>query len=125
MPLYLCQPGSGKPEPWRHGVSVYATPFHEEKEDVPQRPLRRLRHGEIILVDDVCVAWDRLWLRLRWPGRKGGFAGYLPVDKSCDGSRTEHEDIDDINDGEFLVGWILCLGLFLFDNIIDLLLIII
>ena len=108
MPLYLCQPGSGKPEPWRHGVSVYATPFHEEKDDFPPRPLRRLRHGEIILVDDVCVAWDRLWLRLCWPGRRGGFAGYLPLDKP---SKAEQQDKDDIDDGEFSSWWRFC-----FDN---------
>lgn len=101
MPLYLCQSGSGKPQPWRHGVSVYATPCrHGEEEDFPSRPLRRLRHGEIILVDDVCVALDQLWLRLRWPGSKGGFAGYLPLDKPCDESK-ESQDKDGTNDGEF------------------------
>lgn len=74
MPLYLCQPGRDKPEPWRHGVNVFATP------SVTGRPIRRLRHGEIVLVDDVCFTMNKHWLRLRWPGRKGGFAGYLQLD---------------------------------------------
>jgi hypothetical protein len=93
MPLYLCLPGKDQPEPWRHGMSVYAAPFPQtgntanndndtnETDSVPnsRRPLRRLRHGEVVLVDDVCVAYDTFWLRLRWPGRKAGFAGYLPL----------------------------------------------
>lgn len=45
------------------------------------RPIRRVRHAEIVLVDDVCVAFGRYWLRLRWPGHKGGFAGYIAMDK--------------------------------------------
>lgn len=44
-------------------------------------PIRRVRHAEVVLVDDVCVAFDRYWLRLRWPGRKGGFAGYIALGK--------------------------------------------
>eukprot|EP00584_Thalassiosira_punctigera_P003033 CAMPEP_0172538352 /NCGR_PEP_ID=MMETSP1067-20121228/9745_1 /TAXON_ID=265564 ORGANISM="Thalassiosira punctigera, Strain Tpunct2005C2" /NCGR_SAMPLE_ID=MMETSP1067 /ASSEMBLY_ACC=CAM_ASM_000444 /LENGTH=133 /DNA_ID=CAMNT_0013323827 /DNA_START=173 /DNA_END=570 /DNA_ORIENTATION=- len=27
MPIYLCQPGAGSEEPWRHGVQVYERPF--------------------------------------------------------------------------------------------------
>lgn len=42
-------------------------------------PIRRVRHAEIVLVDDVCTAHGRYWLRLRWPGRKGGFAGYIAM----------------------------------------------
>jgi hypothetical protein len=42
-------------------------------------PIRRVRHAEIVLVDDVCVYAARYWLRLRWPGRKGGFAGYIAM----------------------------------------------
>ena len=108
MPLYLCQPGTGKPEPWRHGISVYSTPAPVDSQGEPssgERPLRRLRHGEIVLVDDVCLAWERHWLRLRWPGHRGGFAGYLPLEKS-DGSGSQ-ENKDNENDeqviGEFLL----------------------
>lgn len=44
-------------------------------------PIRRVRHAEIVLVDDVCVAFGRYWLRLRWPGHKqrDGFAGYIAM----------------------------------------------
>ena len=43
-------------------------------------PVRKIRYGEIVLVDDVCVAYGRYWLRLRWPGRRhGGFAGYVAL----------------------------------------------
>lgn len=44
-------------------------------------PIRRIRHAEVLLVDDVCIAFERYWLRLRWPGRKGGFAGYIALGK--------------------------------------------
>jgi hypothetical protein len=43
--------------------------------------IRRIRHAEVVLVDDVCVAFGRHWLRLRWPGHKGGFAGYVALGK--------------------------------------------
>jgi hypothetical protein len=43
--------------------------------------IRRIRHAEVVLVDDVCVAYERHWLRLRWPGHKGGFAGYIALGK--------------------------------------------
>lgn len=151
MPLYLCQPGTGHPEPWRHGIQVYASPFpidaqhannnnnisstasadenaasasadaassSGEQQQQQQRhyhsaaagaggngrdylvagvggsggqtftavaittaghPIRRVRHAEIVLVDDVCIAFDRYWLRLRWPGRRGGFSGYIAM----------------------------------------------
>ncbi|CAB9501273.1 expressed unknown protein [Seminavis robusta] len=42
-------------------------------------PIRRVRHAEIVLVDDVCVAFGRYWLRLRWPGQREGFAGYIAM----------------------------------------------
>lgn len=74
MPVYLCQSGKHTSEPWRHGRPVYAMPVRDEAP-----PLRRIRHAEVVLVDDVCVAFDRYWLRLRWPGSKGGFAGYLAM----------------------------------------------
>mmetsp|Transcript_7706 Transcript_7706/g.11017 ORF Transcript_7706/g.11017 Transcript_7706/m.11017 type:complete len:784 (+) Transcript_7706:258-2609(+) len=41
--------------------------------------IRRVRHAEVVLVDDVCVSFGRYWLRLRWPGPKGGFAGYIAL----------------------------------------------
>jgi hypothetical protein len=47
-------------------------------------PVRRIRHAEVVLVDDVCIAFDRHWLRLRWPGTKGGFAGYVALGKVDD-----------------------------------------
>jgi hypothetical protein len=52
--------------------------------------IRRLRHSEVILVDDVCIAYGRYWLRLRWPGHRGGFAGYVALEKSSS-SRTTTE----------------------------------
>eukprot|EP00529_Nitzschia_sp_RCC80_P018277 CAMPEP_0113483100 /NCGR_PEP_ID=MMETSP0014_2-20120614/23260_1 /TAXON_ID=2857 /ORGANISM="Nitzschia sp." /LENGTH=816 /DNA_ID=CAMNT_0000376637 /DNA_START=280 /DNA_END=2730 /DNA_ORIENTATION=- /assembly_acc=CAM_ASM_000159 len=43
-------------------------------------PVRKIRYSEIVLVDDICIAYGRYWLRLRWPGRRhGGFAGYLAL----------------------------------------------
>lgn len=49
----------------------------EETEDEQVNAIRRIRHGEVVLVDDVVSAYDNFWLRLRWPGSKGGFAGYV------------------------------------------------
>lgn len=49
--------------------------------------VRRVRHAELLLVDDVCIAYDRFWLRLRWPGRKGGFAGYIAMGLVSEASR--------------------------------------
>lgn len=46
--------------------------------------LRRVRHSEIVLVDDVCVYAGRYWLRLRWPGHRGGFAGYIAMGRVGD-----------------------------------------
>jgi hypothetical protein len=47
-------------------------------------PIRRIRHAEIVLVDDVSIAYGRYWLRLRWPGHTGGFAGYIAMAKVSD-----------------------------------------
>ena len=128
MPVYLCKPGWGTAEPWKHGVSVFAHPFpakdettarsdlHSGVDDsaapmsaqnrssttnaqsgsanrsfytrpVPsfsaQRPeefctpIRRVRHSEVVLVDEVSVHYSKYWLRLRWPGSRGGVAGYI------------------------------------------------
>ena len=41
--------------------------------------IRRVRHAEVVLVDDVCIAFGRYWLRLRWPGEGKGFAGYIAM----------------------------------------------
>jgi hypothetical protein len=128
MPVYLCQPGTGATDPWKHGIQVYAAPFamdeaadttsgdremsatttatnpaanwdgngrnlntpsasqdipgEELSKSLPGVPIRRVRHSEVVLVDDVCVAFDRYWLRLRWPGTKGGFAGYIALGKT-------------------------------------------
>jgi hypothetical protein len=131
MPVYLCQPGAGHAEPWRHGIQVYATPCpidsktpvhaggggrdlvvanwtpdasnnndnDNEDDDAPTNAnattgasasasantpaggfaVRRVRHAEVVIVDDICIAYDRYWLRLRWPGHKGGFAGYIAM----------------------------------------------
>jgi hypothetical protein len=39
--------------------------------------IRTIRHSEVILVDDVVYQYSNYWLRLRWPGSNGGFAGYV------------------------------------------------
>lgn len=85
MPVYLCKPGCWAVEPWRHGIQVYAFPFPIDRKDVQdnnERPqgvaIRRVRHAEVVLVDDVCIAHGRYWLRLKWPG-SGGFAGYIAL----------------------------------------------
>ena len=43
------------------------------------RPFRRVRHAEVVLVDDVCFKFGRYWLRTRMPGASGGFAGYVAL----------------------------------------------
>ncbi len=40
-------------------------------------PIRQLKHSEVVLVDEVSVHYNKYWLRLRWPGPKGGIAGYI------------------------------------------------
>jgi len=62
-------------------------------------PVRRIRHAEVILVDDVCIAFDRHWLRLRWPGSKGGFAGYVAL-----GKVNKDEDVSKESNQEFVRG---------------------
>ena len=47
-------------------------------EDRP-RPVRRVRHAEVVLVDQCLVAFGRTWLRLRWPGERGGCGGYVAL----------------------------------------------
>lgn len=108
MPVYLCQSGVEGTEPWRYGIQVYSSPFPIDSTKTTDsggrdlviatswsaagregqqpevatgqgHPIRRVRHAEVVLVDDVCVAYERYWLRLRWPGNKGGFAGYIAM----------------------------------------------
>jgi len=83
MPVYLCKPGTFASEPWRHGIPVYNDPFPlpsedaDGDEDSSRRPIRRIRHSEVILVDDVVMAHDQYWLKLRWPGTAQKFAGFI------------------------------------------------
>jgi hypothetical protein len=135
MPVYLCQPGAGQPEPYRHGIQVYAAPCRIDSKDgtagggrdlvvanwMPdntandvnnndlaavaaaaaatttatsltgaQQSIRRVRHAEVVLVDDVCIAHDRYWLRLRWPGHKAGFAGYIAMGMVSEGPKGKN-----------------------------------
>ena len=46
---------------------------------VRPNPVRRLRHAEVVLVDQCLTAYGKTWLRLRWPGELGGFAGFVAV----------------------------------------------
>ena len=47
-------------------------------------PVRRVRHSEVVLSDEVSVAHGRYWLRLRWPGSRGGVAGYIALGTVAD-----------------------------------------
>jgi hypothetical protein len=124
MPVYLCKPGWGTAEPWRHGMPVYAHPFPMKEESrntgssfevsahhgggaarqdhnrtepetrnyyasstgsnfpVESTPIRRVRHSEVVLVDEVSLYYGKYWLRLRWPGSRGGVAGYIVLGDS-------------------------------------------
>lgn len=42
-------------------------------------PIRRVRHAELVLVDEVSIHYGTYWLRLRWPGPRGGVAGYIAL----------------------------------------------
>jgi hypothetical protein len=68
--------GHGGPErsvlSTRHSGST-STPFSSQSISA----IRRIRHSEVVLVDDVVYMYSNYWLRLRWPGSKGGFAGYV------------------------------------------------
>jgi len=41
--------------------------------------LRRIRHAEVVLVDQISIHYGRFWLRLRFPGPSGGFGGYIAL----------------------------------------------
>jgi hypothetical protein len=60
-------------------------------------PVRRIRHAEVVLVDDVCIAFDRHWLRLRWPGTKGGFAGYVALGKVDNNNNSNEPQLSLLN----------------------------
>jgi len=103
MPLYLCQAGEGQADPWRHGIPVYAEPFVTSTSSSASSStrsesalggalLRRIRHAEVVLVDDVCISHERFWLRLRWPGTKGGFAGYVAVSSASQPHKHNSND---------------------------------
>ena len=38
-----------------------------------------MKHSEIVLVDEVSIHYGNYWLRLRWPGKRGGVAGYVAL----------------------------------------------
>lgn len=49
---------------------------------VESTPIRRVRHSEVVLVDEVSLYYGKYWLRLRWPGSRGGVAGYIVLGDS-------------------------------------------
>jgi len=99
MPVYLCKPGIYTLEPWKRGVPVYFEPFPfpSEQDEAAMTtttannnnrnsnmgsqqqpaPIRRIRHAELVLVDEVVFSFRNYWLRLKLPGASGGFAGYI------------------------------------------------
>ena len=44
-------------------------------------PVRRIRHAEVVLVDQCLIIYGRTWLRLRWPGEQGGFGGFVALSR--------------------------------------------
>mmetsp|Transcript_9014 Transcript_9014/g.22348 ORF Transcript_9014/g.22348 Transcript_9014/m.22348 type:complete len:750 (+) Transcript_9014:172-2421(+) len=74
-----------RPEQMFSANNSYSNSINREQQHLESLrfglPVRRIRHAEVVLVDDVCIAYDRHWLRLRWPGHKGGFAGYVALGK--------------------------------------------
>ena len=49
------------------------------EESINEVVSRRVRHAEVVLVDEVSIKFERYWLRLRWPGPRGGIAGYIAL----------------------------------------------
>lgn len=41
--------------------------------------IRRIRHSEVVLIDQVTEQYGKLWLRIRWPGVSGSVAGYISL----------------------------------------------
>lgn len=60
------------------------------------KPVRRIRHAEVVLVDQCLIAYGRYWLRIKWPGSEGGHGGYVAL------SRTEDVDVGAPNDGNIM-----------------------
>jgi hypothetical protein len=81
LPPDICRPVAGG----REGMDV---PY------VRSGPVRRIRHSEVVLVDQALRAYGRTWLRLRWPGDQGGFGGFVAL------SNVDHDD----NDNEYSQG---------------------
>lgn len=75
-------------------------------------PIRRVRHAEIVLVDDVCVAFGRYWLRLRWPGQRAGFAGYIAMGMVSDARLPLSKPSGTLGASFFVVVVVYCLFLF-------------
>ena len=68
------------------GASVVSAAGRGTRSSAALHSIRRVRHAELVLVDDVCIAYNRCWLRLRWPGHKGGFAGYIAMGLVSEGT---------------------------------------
>lgn len=126
MPVYLCTAGAEEEEPWKHGIQVFAKPFAfpgdavvhgenlaplfdrsvgtaepihlENTTTTTNSCIRKVMHAQVVLVDDVCVGYGRYWVRLRWPGSKGGFAGYIAMQKV--GEDDDVSDVDDDDDAD-------------------------
>ena len=55
--------------------------------------IRRVRHAEVVLVDEVVIRYGRPWLRLRWPGPRGGFAGYIDLGQMIQQKQEQQSSI--------------------------------
>ena len=63
-------------------TATTTTTSHMSSSSIPPKggiPIRRVRHSEVVLADQVSVAHGVYWLRLRWPGSRGGVAGYMDI----------------------------------------------
>lgn len=74
-------PGSSTSSQQTIDVTGAEGPVHLSRTAQSGHEIRRIRHSEVVLVDDVCMSYGRHWLRLRWPGHKGGFSGYIALGK--------------------------------------------
>ena len=72
---------------------------------VQSDPVRRIRHSEVVLVDQALRAYGRTWLRLRWPGEQGGFGGFVAL-SNVDGGRDDDDcDYEYAQEHNGAVGW--------------------
>jgi len=62
--------------------------------NIRPNPVRRVRHAEVVLVDQCIVAYGRSWLRLRWPGSQGGFGGFVALSKVEDMIKLSGMDVN-------------------------------